>query len=424
LWVLPIAVDGDPTKLKQKLDTGLPEELRDERDVWSALLPKHSRVDGSNLMGAKTAEQLDALQAMRPTGGRDLADAWQALGQGGAGLIIFGDDDSRRVVRELFPTLPLPTQAIDGKLIADDLLWGGLALDFPPKLDAQLVIQSRDMHATKVLKQTFAEGLVLLKQLPPVREALGEKELERVVGTLAPQVEGTRLRISSARLTNDFAALKKVLGPPLLRARQAAQRRVRMNKLKNIGLAMHNFHSARKSFPAAAIRDDTGKPLLSWRVAILPYMNDREVELYRQFHLDEPWDSEHNQKLIEKMPDVFSDPDIALRKLNRAGRTTFVVPSGKDTIFSGSEGMTYKDITDGTSNTIMLVEVVPEKAAIWTKPDDWEVDFENPHEGVEHSDRDWFTTVFADGSARILESAVPAEKLRALLTPAGGEVID
>ena len=84
----------------------------------------------------------------------------------------------------------------------------------------------------------------------------------------------------------------------------------RMNKFKMIMIAMWNFESANKHLPPAAICDKNGKPLLSWRVAILPYLD--ENKLYKQFHLDEPWDSPHNLPLAAKMPDIYANTDRQL----------------------------------------------------------------------------------------------------------------
>src|SRR5207253_5726964 len=106
---------------------------------------------------------------------------------------------------------------------------------------------------------------------------------------------------------------------------ESAGREELTNNLKQIAIAFHNYASAhRDHFPAAAIYSKDGKPLLSWRVALLPYLE--QDNLYKQFKLDEPWDSEHNKKLIARMPKVFaSSPDP---KLTAAGKTTFVVPVG------------------------------------------------------------------------------------------------
>src|SRR2546421_2830108 len=92
-----------------------------------------------------------------------------------------------------------------------------------------------------------------------------------------------------------IAVLIALLLPAVQSAREAARRAQCTNNLKQIAIAMHNFHNQRSHFPAAAITDKQGQPLLSWRVAILPYLGDEEAALYQKFHLHEPWDSPHNK---------------------------------------------------------------------------------------------------------------------------------
>ncbi len=148
------------------------------------------------------------------------------------------------------------------------------------------------------------------------------------------------------------------------------------------------------------------------------------MELYKQFHLDEPWDSPHNRPLVEKMPAVYADPDPKLTQLAGEGKTTFQVPVGPETIFYHNEGTTIREISDGTSKTIALVEVTPQRAVVWTKPEDWEVDLAHPRQGVERTDRDFFLAAWCDGSVQSVPTSIDEKKLRALLTRAGGEVID
>lgn len=81
-----------------------------------------------------------------------------------------------------------------------------------------------------------------------------------------------------------------------------AQRRRSLKNLKQILLAMHNYHNTYNRFPTD-ITDKAGKPLLSWRVELLPFLE--HDALYREFRRTEPWDSEHNLKLLAKMPDVY-----------------------------------------------------------------------------------------------------------------------
>jgi Protein of unknown function (DUF1559) len=142
-----------------------------------------------------------------------------------------------------------------------------------------------------------------------------------------------------------------------------------IDRLKQLGIAMHNFHEVNKHFPPAVFRDKEGKALLSWRVHILPFLE--ENDLYHEFHLNEPWDSEHNKKLIEKIPAAFAAAD---KKLRSQGTTTIVVPVGKQTIFGSREGTAIKDVTDGLSSTVLILDVPDSKAVVWTKPDDLAID--------------------------------------------------
>src|SRR4029077_6226529 len=145
--------------------------------------------------------------------------------------------------------------------------------------------------------------------------------------------------------------------------RRAAQRVQSQNNLKQLGLAMHNYLSTNNTFPANAIYAKDGRALLSWRVMLLPYLDQNE--LYKQFKLDEAWDSPHNRKLLEKMPAVFKSP---AGKAKHPYGTFYQGFHGTGAIFDGKAGIGIADITDGTSNTIMFVEAA--KDVPWTKPED------------------------------------------------------
>jgi hypothetical protein len=204
----------------------------------------------------------------------------------------------------------------------------------------------------------------------------------------------------------------------------SAHRDKRFNQFKQLAIAAINHHEARKFFPPQAIRSQDGKPLLSWRVALLPFLEDGGLDLYNQFHLDEPWDSPHNRTLIAKMPATFADPDQNLAQLAKDGKTTYVVPMAKGTIFAGDKDVKFADIADGTSKTIMFVEVDPLHAVVWTKPEDWDVDLENPLRGVNRDDRKQFVAAFADAHVEAIPVNVDPGKLRGLLTRDGREVFD
>jgi hypothetical protein len=214
------------------------------------------------------------------------------------------------------------------------------------------------------------------------------------------------------------AALAAILFSSRLGARQVAAGNESMNNLKQISLAMLNEEAARKHFPPAAICDETGKPLLSWRVKLLPYLG--EGALYAQFHLDEPWDSENNKPLAAVMPAVYMDPQVG----DLEGKTVYLVPTGKETIFGDEKGTSMRQITDGTSRTILVVEVDPQHAVPWTKPEDIAIDEEKPAAGLARMPGGGALLVGrADGAVVALPGDIDADTLWSLFTRAGGEKI-
>ena len=139
---------------------------------------------------------------------------------------------------------------------------------------------------------------------------------------------------------------------------------------------------------------------------ILPFIGEKE--LFRQFHLDEPWDSEHNKALIAKMPDIYLRPG---RPNN--GKTTFLVPVGKGLAFDGTEGLTIGSF-DEVRMTIMMVNANDDRAVIWTKPDDLEVDTEKPKNGLGDASEGGFDVLFGDGHIDFLKKAIKATTLNSL----------
>ena len=249
-----------------------------------------------------------------------------------------------------------------------------------------------------------------------------ERHLRPAVTTVSRTSEGFVLRsMQSAPLGTLATAAPLVAGllvPASQASRGAATRAQATNNLKQIGLAMHNYHDVHASFPPAASHDDDDKPLLSWRVHILPYLE--QSELYKEFHLDEPWDSEHNKKLIPRMPVTYRTPN---RPEIEEGKTVYLVPRGEGSLFEGFDGPRLQDISDGSSNTIMAVEASPERAVIWTAPNDLDYAPERPLAGLGGIHANGFLVGFADGSVRFISQAVDEKMLKALFTAAGGEVI-
>jgi hypothetical protein len=194
--------------------------------------------------------------------------------------------------------------------------------------------------------------------------------------------------------------------------------RISSNNLKQIALAVHNYIDVNNGKFPGDITGKDGKPLLSWRVHLLPYIE--ADNLYKQFKLDEPWDSEHNKKLLAQMPKVFASPRV---KVKEGGHTTYLGFAGPGSAFEpGKELQLPASFTDGTSNTILAVE--SSTAYPWTRPIDLPFDpkAELPAFGKAYGNKP--LCALCDGSTRILDlSKISGVTLKAAITTAGGEVL-
>jgi hypothetical protein len=188
--------------------------------------------------------------------------------------------------------------------------------------------------------------------------------------------------------------------------------------LFKIGVELHRYHDAHgKKLPTSAIRGKDGKPLLSWRVALLPMLG--EVELYNKFKLDEPWDSPANKPLLEKMPAVYA-PFGPLE--NPAGSTYFQVLVGPGTMFEGEVGHDLGSIPDGAGATLLVVEAA--EAVSWTRPVDLIYDPKGPLPRLGGHFKDGSLALFAEGSVAFIKVDIDEPTLRALITRDGAEVVE
>ncbi len=188
--------------------------------------------------------------------------------------------------------------------------------------------------------------------------------------------------------------------------------------LKQIAMGIHNYGQAHRTLPPAYKADKNDAPLLSWRVLILPFIEGGQ-DLYKQFHLDEPWDSEHNKKLIPQMPSFYRDPDSKLAA--EEGKTNYLTFRGEDTAFPGAEGIQYGDVRKGLSNTLMTIEVPDSKAVIWTKPDDLELHHGSVQEELGSVRPEGFFVGFTDGHVEFLKPLTPPGLLRSVATRNDGQ---
>jgi hypothetical protein len=218
----------------------------------------------------------------------------------------------------------------------------------------------------------------------------------------------------------------------------------RERNMAALAKAIDRYKADKGHYPPPAIADKDGKPLLSWRVAILPYMEDytyinnnggpgekpirNAKELYALFKLDEPWDGPNNKKLIDKLPSPYRAPWGAIPySQSNVGKTMVMAVVGKGAIFDPTKkgGVTGSDVHDGLKQTLLLLQLEePAHAVYWSKPADVELTAAGklPADGPNLARR--LAVVYADGSAHTFVNGVDLPALLGTVTRDGGEKLD
>ena len=221
-------------------------------------------------------------------------------------------------------------------------------------------------------------------------------------------------------------------------ARAAAQRSVSMNNMKQLMLAMHNYADTYGGkFPPPVImgKDGKGKVAHSWRIEVLPYID--QAALYNQYKFDEPWDSEANKKVLEQMPAVFRHPlddpksvnssyyvlttEKLLEEKKAPGGGVAPPDDGFPTAFSNKNGMSFAQITDGLSNTLAIVEA--KRDIPWTKPEDILFDPAKDSPKLGGYTKEGFHAALCDGSVRFIRNSIDPKTLKLLIMPSDGTPI-
>jgi hypothetical protein len=286
--------------------------------------------------------------------------------------------------------MPVPFSPRQWTQDADSI---SLAWQLPPEPEISLQVRARDAVSAERLRDSLNQVVGMLPQgLDPISVEIQE---QTVVAHVSPE----RLL---ALVTN-------------LSAMDLGSQVTVSNQLKQIGLAMHNYHDTYEHWPPRATVTPEGKELLSWRVHLLPYLEQQAM--YNQFRLDEPWDSPANRPLGAIVIPTFTGSGDTLPP----GYTRIRLPQIEGSFWQGAgPPRTIRDVTDGVSNTIGAAIAPPDKSVPWTQPEPWELDADDLI-GSFFGDAEEVLVLMLDGSVRKLHRDMGSEALRALLTHAGGE---
>lgn len=211
-----------------------------------------------------------------------------------------------------------------------------------------------------------------------------------------------------------------VVFPAVHQAREAARRTSCKCRLKQLGLALHNYHDTYGVFPPAYTVDAEGKPLHSWRTLILPYID--QAALYAQIDLSKPWDDPSNAEAFKTPVSTYCCPSSQAPE----GNTPYLAVVTLNSILRPEQSLTIKEVTDGTSNTIVVIEVPADQAVPWMFPQEADEalilsNFTSKNRKLQHAGG--LHCLLADGTVRFLKQTITPATLKALLSATGNEQV-
>lgn len=294
--------------------------------------------------------------------------------------------------------------------IPDHIETATMTLNLSSRVPVWLELQSKTAKSAVELEDLSDKAIGIAKAflaMLPDRDDPDQDQnaflegLKELISRIHVDRKDNRVLVGASQF-EDRDGFSKLVGIFVQDTLESARRSTRMRNLSNVAKALINYAEDHKGrFPLADFPLSKGRPSASWRVHLLPYLE--EDKLYKQYNFDEPWDSKHNKKLLAKMPNVYGR--------SNEGKTRIVAPVGNLTVFGATEPVLLSDLSRGGSNTIAVVDVAPEKAVPWTYPLDMPYDPKRPLAGFGKIDR-FIMAAFCDGRVVSIHKSTDADVLR------------
>lgn len=369
-----------------------------------------------------TASSVQAFADTKPVNRPAFQAASAALKDAPVQLLLLPTEDLRKVVVETQPQFPKELGGGSTAVISKGLQWANITASLPPQLQAQLIVATDQPSQAQELEQLWKNLLSTIKKETdaPTASTPG-RAFYKLLSSINVKVQQRQFIIDATeqRLSDFTQLLGQTL--PLTAADDLNAR-----NLRDMVIAMHNYHNDFSRLPNQAINSKEGKPLLSWRVALLPYLG--HDHLYKEFKYNEPWDSEHNKKLIEKMPKIYAHPFAKNVPPHHTYYQVFYSKKGTKpaAVFMDTGSITLGMLTvqDGTSNTFVVTDAAAE-AVPWTKPADLLFDWNQPLPKMStHRDYPFARVGFGDGSVRQFKPDGDVEMLKRFISRNDGKPVD
>ncbi|MBL8824942.1 MAG: DUF1559 domain-containing protein [Planctomycetia bacterium] len=311
---------------------------------------------------------------------------------------------------------------------------GVITADYLPNSenDFQMVCRARFSEEGQAkagmgaIRFAIAAGKMAMTSSP----ASNDPEIKEAFMLANKQLDAIKTEVKQSELHISYGMNSKLMIPLLAsaieRVRNAADRMISGSNMRQLLIAMHNYHNDYNFIPPAVSMKD-GKSLHSWRVHILPYIE--QDQLYKQLKMDEPWDSDHNKKLFESvpMPKMFAHPGKRDGDTKKTYYKVFVSKPEKQLRsgfrFGSKVTLGQVAVQDGTSNTIAMIESGP--PVLWYQPEDIEFDATVAlPKLISPWKNNKVSVTFFDGTVRTIWLGQNEAVLKALITVNGNEEID